>query len=245
MSSMPSIPKLIDRITRKPPFCSVVIAAGGFSKRMNGEDKLFIDIAGMPVLVHTLAAFQNIDLVQEIIVVAQTEKFELIGELCRRHSIDKVTKIMAGGQTRLESVMTGVLAVSKKAQIIAIHDGARPCVESAVIDEAFSAASKYHAVAPGVPVNSTIKRAKDENVLETIDREGLFEIQTPQVFTAEIIKAALTKAIEKSIKITDDCMAAELIGVPVHLTEGSRNNIKLTTNEDITIIEAILRKRIK
>jgi len=208
---------------------------------MDNEDKLFLEICGAPVLVHTLAAFQKCSLVNEIIVVAHEDKYERISNLCNQYSIGKVTKIMAGGPTRLESVMNGVMAVSKKAQIIAIHDGARPCIDEDVINRAVSAAAQYHAVAPAVPVSSTLKRVKDGVVLETVDRNGLFEVQTPQVFAAGIIKAALTKALSESIGVTDDCMAAEYIRVPVHITAGSRNNIKLTTSEDIAMVEAILR----
>ena len=240
---MSFITSILNKLKSKPPFCSVVVAAAGFSKRMDGEDKLFVDIAGTPALVHSLIAFQNSGLVSEIVVVARADSFEHIGALCKQYRIDKATKIMAGGSSRLESVMNGVLAVSNKARIIAIHDGARPCVDSGIIEQAISSASKYHAVAPAIPVSSTIKRAEDGTVMETVDRNGLFEIQTPQVFTAEIIKAALTNAINKSIEVTDDCMAAEIIGAKIHITDGSRSNIKLTTREDIAIAEAILKAR--
>jgi len=240
---MSFVSSLARKLKGKPPFCTAVIAAAGSSGRMCGEDKLFVEIAGKPALAHTLCAFQSTGLVDEIIVVARAEKFEHVGELCRQHGIEKATKVMAGGPTRLESVMSGVLAASKKARIIAIHDGARPCVDSGVIERAISSASQHHAVAPAVPVSSTLKRAENGNVLETVDRDGLFEIQTPQVFTAEVIKAALTNAINKAADVTDDCMAAELIGAKVRITEGSRSNIKLTTSEDIAIAEAILMKR--
>jgi len=227
----------------KIPFCSVVIAAAGSSQRMEGENKLFIEICGMPVLAHTLLAFQNSSVISEIIVVVRDSEFRRISEMCAQYGIGKATMIMAGGMTRLESVMNGVLAVSKKARIIAIHDGARPCVDGAVIEGAVLAAVNHHAAAPAVPVNPTLKRAKNGIVLETVDRTDLYEIQTPQVFTAEIIKAALTKAANDSAEITDDCMAVELIGIPVHVTEGSRSNIKLTTGEDVIIAETILGRR--
>jgi 2-C-methyl-D-erythritol 4-phosphate cytidylyltransferase len=100
----------------------------------------------------------------------------------------------------------------------------------------------HHAAAPAIPVSSTVKRVEGGVVRETVDREKLFEVQTPQVFDAGLIKAALTSAIDKSINITDDCMAVELLGVPVYITEGSRNNIKLTTREDAILAEAILKK---
>jgi 2-C-methyl-D-erythritol 4-phosphate cytidylyltransferase len=231
------------RLRGKPdrrPSCSAVIAAAGLSQRMDGEDKLFIEVCGLPVLAHTLLAFQNCEVIDEIIVVTRDDTIMNVGRICRQYGIDKAARVMAGGATRLESVMNGVFAVSGKAQLIAIHDGARPCIGLDDIKGAIAAAAKYHAAAPAVPVSSTLKRAKRGVVAETVDREGLFEVQTPQVFTAELIKAALTNAVKKSVDVTDDCMAVELIGAPVRLTEGSRSNIKLTTAEDIPIAEAIL-----
>ena len=225
--------------SKKPAKCAAVIAAAGYSQRM-GEEKQFIEIRGAPVLAYTLAAFQACGLISEIVVVARKDHLERVGEICAEYRISKAAKVVAGGETRLESVMSGVLAVSPSAQLIAIHDGARPCVAQEVIERAVAAAAAYHAAAPGVQISSTVKRAKDGVVAETIDRENLFEIQTPQVFTADIIKAALTNALKKSIDITDDCMAVELLKVPVYITEGSRSNIKLTTREDMLIAEAIL-----
>jgi len=231
---------VLTHITAKRPACSAVIAAAGSSERMGREDKLFLEIQGMPVLVHSLLPFQNSKQIDEIIVVARGDMLERVGGLCVRHGINKVTKVMAGGQTRVESVMSGVFAISKKSTLVAIHDGARPCVGMATIKYAIDAAAKYHTAAPAIPVSSTIKKAKNNYVTATIDRDGLFEIQTPQVFDADLIKAALTKAVKAAKDITDDCMAAELIGASVRLTEGSRLNIKITTKEDLNLAEAII-----
>jgi 2-C-methyl-D-erythritol 4-phosphate cytidylyltransferase len=243
----PDVMKFFSRFLRKnteeTPFCSAVIAAAGASRRIDAGDKMFLQIQGAPVLAHTLSAFENCSCISEIIVVAREGMFELVSEICLQHGISKVTKIMFGGKTRLESVSNGVYAVSKKAKLVAVHDGARPCVDGAIIDRTVAAAAKYHAAAAGIPASSTYKRVKGGVITETVDREDLFEIQTPQVFTADLIKAALTNAIDKSLNVTDDCMAAEIIGVPIHITEGSRNNIKLTTNEDIILAEAILRDK--
>ena len=227
---------------KKPPFCSVVIAAAGESQRMGGVDKLFAEIHGIPVLVHTLLAFQGCAEIAEIVIVVRQEHLERVGRLCEDHRITKVAKIIAGGHTRLASVTNGVFAVSKKAKLIAIHDGARPCVSQEIIKCALLEAAKLHASAPAVPVDSTIKRVRGKTVVETIDRGDVFEIQTPQVFNSDLIKAALTNAANKSIKITDDCMAVEALGVNVSITQGSRQNIKLTTSEDIILAEAILRR---
>ena len=224
----------------KTPSCSAVIAAAGSSQRMNGEDKLFVEINDIPVIVHTLAAFQSCECINEIVIVCRSELMELVCDICRHYNITKAAKVVTGGPTRSSSVYNGVFAVSDTAGLIAIHDGARPCVEQDLIKRTIDSASKFHAAAPAVPVRSTIKRVKDNYVMETVDRDDLFEIQTPQVFTAELIKAALTNAINNSFDVTDDCKAVELIGAPVYITEGSHSNIKITTKEDVTIAKAIL-----
>ena len=234
--------KKLKKDSEEPALCTAVIAAAGSSERMEGEDKQFIEMLGMPVLAFTLAKFEACALVGEIIIVARQDKLERVRDICAEYGICKASKVVAGGSTRLESVMNGVLAASDKAQFIAIHDGARPCITENVIERAIKAAWAHHAAAPAVPVSSTIKKAKGGVVLETVSREDLFEIQTPQVFAAEIIKAALTNARDKSINVTDDCMAVELMGVPVYITEGSRSNIKLTTRDDIAVAEAILKQ---
>ena len=228
---------------KRQPICSVVIAAAGTSNRMEGKDKLFHELHGAPVIAHTLMAFQKCDLIDEIILVAREDRFETLGETCKKFDIEKVDKIIIGGNTRLESVQNGVFAVSKNAGIIAIHDGARPCVDEKIIKNTIETAAKHHAAAPAVPVSSTIKRVKANRILETVEREDLVEIQTPQIFVAEVIKTALANAFKKGIDITDDCKAVELIGFPVYITEGSRNNIKITSKEDLLIAEAILRKQ--
>ena len=227
---------------KKIPQCSAVIAAAGSSRRMEGEDKLFVEIGGAPVLVHTLAAFQGCELINEIVVVTRSENMELVCDICRHYGITKAAKVVSGGPTRSSSVYNGLFAVSEKARFIAVHDGARPCIGRETIMRTIEAASRYNAAAPGVPVSSTIKRAKDRFVEETVDRDGLFEVQTPQVFKAELIKAAMTNALNKSVAVTDDCEAVELIGAAVHITEGSRSNIKITTSDDLAIAEAILHK---
>ena len=229
-----------NRSSGRPPKCAAIIAAAGLSERMAGEDKLFTEICGVPVLAHTLAVFQRCELIGEIVVVAREDSIDPVSELCAKYGIDKATKVMVGGKTRLESALIGALAVSDKAELIAIHDGARPCVSETIIENAINAAANCHASAPAVKVSSTIKRANDGLVTETVDRENLYEMQTPQVFTAELIKAALTNAMNKSIEVTDDCMAVEILGFPVRLTEGSGSNIKITLPEDLIIAKAIL-----
>ena len=228
---------------QKPPVCSVVVAAAGASQRMSGDDKQFVEIHGKPLLAYTLEAFEKSAFVNEIIIAARQDMLMRVCEICEQYNISKAVQILSGGETRLDSVMNGVFAVSKKAKLIAVHDGARPCVTAEIIANAVKTAKRFHAAAPAVPISSTVKRAERGIVQETVDRKNLFEIQTPQVFTAELIKGALTNAKNKSLEITDDCMAVELMGGTVHLTEGSRSNIKITKMEDVLIAKALLGDR--
>jgi len=221
-----------------------VIAAAGLSQRCRGEDKLFYRINGKPVLAHTIDAFQKCKLINDIIIVTHEDKLSSVSEMCVEFGFDKATKVIVGGATRPESVLYGIYAASSKAKLIAIHDGARPCIDTDLIERTIKLAAKCNAAAPAVSINSTVKRISANVITETIDREGLFEIQTPQIFRTDLIKAALTKAIKKGFDITDDCMAVEKIGFLVHTVEGSRRNIKITDKNDLSIVESYLSESI-
>jgi len=217
-----------------------VIAAAGTSQRCEGEDKLFFSINDKPVVAYTIEAFENCKLINDIIVVTREDRVNDITKLCEQYRFSKVSSVINGGQTRLESVLSGIRATSRNTRLIAIHDGARPCISVDVIEKTIHKADKGGAAAPAVAIASTIKKIKDGIIVQTVDRENLYEIQTPQIFRAELIKAALEKAQKKSIEITDDCMAVEMLGMLVHVVDGSRRNIKITTNEDFGIAEAFL-----
>ncbi len=234
--------KVLDKALRINT-CSAVVAAAGSSTRMGGMDKLFLELGGMPVLAHTLTALSKCHSIRELVVVTRSEELERVAAMCREYYIEKVAKIIPGGDTRLDSVYKGLLQISPDADLVAIHDGARPFVTEELVSLVLEAASKYGAAAPAVPVPSTVKQAKNGMVLKPIDRSELFEIQTPQVFASALIKGALQNAIDKSLYITDDCMAVEALGCPVKLTSGSRENIKLTTKTDILYAEALLSRR--
>ena len=238
-----SILSLFSNLSAKKPLtCSVVIAAAGLSQRCRGEDKLFCLLGDKPVIAHSVQAFEKCELVNEIIIVSRQERISDITAICEKYNFKKVSMVMVGGDTRLDSVMTGVYVASRKNKIIAVHDAARPCIDADIIRKSIIAARKYHAAAPAVAVSSTLKRVSNGVISETVDRSGLFEIQTPQVFKSEVIKAALSNAKKKSINVTDDCMAVELMGMPVHIVEGSRRNLKITVNEDLAIAEAFIRE---
>ena len=153
------------------------------------------------------------------------------------------TKVVVGGMTRAESSLAGVLAASNRATLIGIHDAARPLVTDAIITDTVCAAQKSRAAAPGIPVRDTVKVTSDGIITGTPARSTLSAIQTPQVFQADLIKAALTNAMRKHLAITDDCSAVEQLRVKPVVTQGSEENIKITTPIDIELAELILRRR--
>lgn len=224
------------------PRAAAVIAAGGSGTRF-GSDKLMAELGGMPVLAHTLLAFQRSELIREIVLVARQDALDGAAALCRSYGITKAAVAVPGGETRLLSCLAGVMAVSEDAEIIAIHDGARPLVSEKVVEDAVWGAYRHGAAAPSVPVRDTIKRAEGGVAVETPDRTKLFAVQTPQCFRAEIIRGALLDAAKNAPGLTDDCMAVERLGGGVYLTEGSEENIKITTPLDLAVAEFILQRR--
>lgn len=226
-----------------PAHCSVVVVAAGSSERM-GKDKLIIELCGIPVLARTLTAFQQCPVVDDIVVVTRNDRIEEIAELCRSYGISKASQVVSGGATRMESALAGVSAVKCSAKLIAIHDGARPLITTELIENTVNAASEHMAAVPAIKSTDTLKLI-DENgfITATIDRSNTVRVQTPQIFDADLIKGALTKAVTDNLAITDDCSAIEMMGVKIKMVEGDVNNIKLTTPEDIRIAETILADR--
>lgn len=224
------------------PYGAAVIVAGGSGVRFGG-DKLMASLGGLPVLARTLLAFQQSDMIGEIVVAARPDAVEGVRALCRAHGITKAAEITAGGATRALSCYAGVMAVSDRAELIAIHDGARPLVSEQVIRDAMWTAYRHTAAIPAIPVRDTIKRAADGIVEETPLRSALFAVQTPQCFQADLIRAALTDAVRSAPDITDDSLAVERIGGRIYLSQGSEENIKITTPLDMLLAEAILQRR--
>ena len=236
---------LFSKWKKKPdaPVCSAVIVAAGSARRMEGIDKVLAPLGEMPVLVHTLYAFQDCPLVGEIVVVTREDLLVEVSRLCQDYSLNKVRKVIVGGAERIHSVQAGLRETDPEAELIAIHDGARPLVTGEVIQEAIAAARRSGAAAPCVPVVDTIKRWEDGLGVETVDRSSLRAVQTPQVFEAGLIRAATQKALEDGELLTDDCGAVERLGKKVTLTRGSRENLKITTPLDLVLGEAILNAR--
>ena len=223
--------------------CAAVILAAGSSVRM-GSDKILAKLGELPVLARTLRPFQYCDCVQEIVVVTSAEKLGEVTELCREYNIGKVSKVVCGGKTRAESALAGVSEVSDRLPLIAIHDGARPLVTEELIRRTVEAAAQYLAVVPAIRSTDTLKTADaDGTIIGTVDRESTWRIQTPQVFQAELIKGALTRAMKQGVPLTDDSSAMELLGVKTRLVEGDEENIKLTKPLDFLLAAAILQDR--
>lgn len=225
------------------PFCSVIIAAAGSSSRMGGENKLMQPIDGIPVLARTLMAVNGASLADEIVIAAREEDLLAYGELCKIYGISKPVKIIRGGGSRLESVYRASLECRDSAAFLAVHDGARPLATPELIDRVISLAYRTNAAAPGVPVKDTIKIVRDGKVESTPPRETLQAVQTPQAFDAALLRGALQAAVTAGDEVTDDCSAVERLGKEVYLTEGSYENIKITTPEDLLLAEELLNRR--
>ena len=239
--------RLLDRLLKRErvsaPRCAAVVPAAGSSRRMAGSDKLLLPLGDVPVLMHTLRALDNCPYIGEIVVVTRGDLIVPVGHLCKEGAFGKVAKVIAGGETRAISVLAGIREVSPQYELIAIHDGARPLVTQEILAAAIEKAGECGAAAPAVPVKDTVKRAVNGVVEETLDRAALYAVQTPQVFEAGLIKAALAKALDDGAELTDDCTAVERLGMSVCLTEGSHENLKITTPEDMVLAEALLERR--
>lgn len=221
---------------------AAVIVAGGSGTRFGG-DKMMADLLGVPVIVHTLRAFEVCSMVDEIVLVTREDAVASMRRLCESFGMEKLSCVVPGGTTRAGSSYAGVMAVSRDCGIIAIHDGARPLVAEAVIEEAVLQAAQRGAAVPSMPVKDTVKKARENVVFETPDRAELFAVQTPQCFRADMIRPALADAREHAPEITDDCLAVERLGGKIYLTAGSEENLKITTPLDLALAELILKRR--
>lgn len=218
--------------------CGAVIVAAGSASRMGGIDKIMAELGGEKVILRTIRAFAETDVIGEIVVVTREELILPIMSMCA--SIEKVKAVVVGGKTRQESVHLGLNALSKKVKLVAVQDGARPLVDWQLIDRVVRAAHTYGAAAPAVPVKDTIKIVAGGVVSETPDRKQLYAVQTPQVFDFDLLRGALKQAAEDGAEVTDDCSAVERLGMSVKIVTGDERNIKITTPMDLKIAEMLL-----
>ena len=227
-------------------FTTAIIAAAGSSTRMGGESsKQLLEIDGVPVLARTLMAHQLAESVDEIVLVARREDFEAFAALARRHGITKLKRITEGGESRQASILRGLSVVSSKTQFVAISDGARCLITPDMIDRVNRAAWRHDAASAACPVTDTVKLVNQKGYTkpESPDRNLVWLAQTPQTFALPLYRAAAYYAKENGIVATDDTSLVEAIGRSVKLVDCGKENIKITTPEDVYIARAILARR--
>ena len=220
-----------------------IVVAGGQGTRFGGHrPKQFLEIHGVPVIIHTLRRFEQSALIERVIVVlpaADTDAFQLLIE---KFELQKVSHVVAGGETRAQSVMKGLAAI-EQANVVAVHDAVRPLVTADEIDRVVAVAADTGAAILVAPVSDTIKQVQAEQIVTTVPRAELRRALTPQAFHFHILKRAyqdLEELEASGIDVTDDCFLVERLDVSVAIVEGSARNIKITTPEDLTMAGALL-----
>lgn len=215
-----------------------IIVAGGSGTRMNSPvPKQFLKLNGLPVLMHTINKFSDINHGIEIILVLPTPLIPEWQELCKEFNFNTPLKTAEAGDTRFHSVKNG-LALIKEEGIVAVHDAVRPLVNTKTIVSAYKAAEMYGNAVPAIPLNDSIRQIESTKSI-AVDRARYCMIQTPQCFTTEIIKKAYLK--EYKFSYTDDASVVESLGEKIHLIDGTPDNIKITTPQDLVVAEALLK----
>ena len=223
---------------------SAIIVAAGKGTRMGANvDKLWLDVAGRPVLAHTWHRFNDSASIAEIVLVVRDGMQPHFAELATKFNFQKKFRLVVGGAERQDSVWNGLDAVSPQTEIVTIQDAARPCTSEALIAATIQAARETGAAVAALPVTDTIKETADGKIISrTVDRSKLWSVQTPQTFRVEVIRRAITAAREKKLLLTDDTAACELIGQPVRLVKSESPNPKVTVPGDLPFIESLLRR---
>ncbi len=225
---------------------TVIIAASGTGKRMKSAvAKQYLELKGRPVLSYTIEAFDKSPYIDDIIIVCGSTDIDYVSKnIVAKYGYSKVKTVTAGGNERQDSVYNGLKKVSKDCDVVLIHDGVRPFIDNKYIKELIDTALECGGCVMGVKVKDTIKICdKSNNITDTPERNTLWAAQTPQAFKYSIIMNAYKKAFDDGYYGTDDSMLAERTGVKIKMVEGSYNNIKLTTPEDLDVGEKILEKR--
>lgn len=221
----------------------VVLPAAGSGKRMGaGTNKLFLPLADKPILIHTLEVFEKDSKCTGIYLAVKPEEREYIQGLLKKYHITKVKGLPNGGKERQHSVHA-CLKVMKDVEIVLVHDAARPFILQSVIDRLVEIAYEKGAAIAGVRAKDTMKKVREGVIVETVEREDLWAIQTPQAFRFELLRQAEDVAEKVGFLGTDEAMLVERLGHEIHIVESSYENIKITTKEDLIFGEAILKNR--
>ncbi|PYL17763.1 MAG: 2-C-methyl-D-erythritol 4-phosphate cytidylyltransferase [Verrucomicrobia bacterium] len=221
---------------------TAIIVAAGSSERM-GFDKLFALVSGKPVVAHTIAAFERTSCVEEIILVGRADGLGELRKLIGQPT--KVKQIVAGGAERSDSVRAGLDRLNLKSDFVAVHDAARPMITPAKITRVFDICrTTGGAAALAEPINDTLKRADlDLAVKESVDRDGVYAMQTPQVFARKLLEEAYRLVAKKNVSVTDEVSAVELLGCKVVLVPNHDFNFKITYPRDLPLAEFVLKQR--
>jgi 2-C-methyl-D-erythritol 4-phosphate cytidylyltransferase len=224
---------------------AIIISAGKGQRFMEGRKKQFFSLGEKPILAHTLDRFDACPLIRSILlVIGHEDQAYCLEEIVEKFQYKKVSRIIPGGKRRQDSVWNGLEGLSDDAEIIVIHDGVRPFVTREMVEESIRSASRFGATIIAMPVKDTIKMAgPDGTVLKTLERESLWQAQTPQTFQVPLIRKAYQKAAADGFIGTDDASLVERLGKKVHILPGSYNNIKITTPEDLMLANLILKTR--
>jgi 2-C-methyl-D-erythritol 4-phosphate cytidylyltransferase len=222
---------------------AVIVAAGKGTRMGTDVDKLFLTLAGMPVVAHTWKAFDTFAPLNEIVIVVRDGVQEAFVELAQKYRFQKKYKLIPGGKERQDSVWNGLAALDPATEIVAIQDGARPCTSHPLMAATIAAAQLCGASVAAVPITDTIKQSADGKFIQTtLDRSRLWAVQTPQTFKLSVIRQALAEVRARGLVVTDDTAACELIGQKVQLISGHGPNPKVTRPEDLAYVESLLRK---
>ncbi|MCM8783644.1 MAG: 2-C-methyl-D-erythritol 4-phosphate cytidylyltransferase [Candidatus Omnitrophica bacterium] len=225
---------------------SAIIPSAGRGKRLReNKDKVFVTLDNKPIIYYTLKSLEEIEEIGEIILVVSGRSFMYAkDEFLKKIRFTKVKKVVKGGPTRTDSVWNGLKEIDKTADLILVHDGARPFINKILLKKVIEAGARFGAAVLGVPINATIKKVKSGSVVETVSREYIWETQTPQVFRKDLIVSCYQQAINEGFKPTDDAQVLEHYGKKVKIVEGSILNIKITTPEDLFLAKAILKYQV-
>ncbi|MCC5936956.1 MAG: 2-C-methyl-D-erythritol 4-phosphate cytidylyltransferase [Lunatimonas sp.] len=222
---------------------AAIIVAGGSGSRMGAPlAKQFIPLGGVPILMHTLRAFHAFDASMQLILVLPEKDKEFWEDLCRQHQFRLPHQVVAGGQSRFQSVRNGLASVREERTLVAIHDGVRPFVAQEVIRQSFEEADRSGSAIPVVPLKDSLRKVEADGQSVFQDRQAFRLVQTPQTFQVARIKKAFLVA--ESAAFTDDATVYEHQGWQVNLISGDPNNIKITTPEDLRYAEFLIGSRI-
>lgn len=220
----------------------IIVAAGKGERMGPNVDKAFLSLGTMPVLAYSVIAFEKCPDIDGIIIVVRKERVDTARGMVRLYGCSKVRRVVPGGTRRQESVENGLACLGDEVTVVAVHDGARPCVTPLLISQTVEMAKKNGSGVAAVKVTDTIKYVeRGSTVSKTIDRSKLWAVQTPQTFKVSLLREALAHVHKKHMTVTDEASAVEALGQKVRLVPGPANNIKITSPDDLPLAVALLK----